>query len=1396
MNTQVLLGVGSIICLGAKVAALISTKLDPFDSDSIQSAVQTVLIIAEVLRQFLSLIVSRVRLSTAAFPSSNAQSFWPSSSATTVNLAVRFAFWLLISLWLSRNASDSLLPYDVIAFVASLIALVAVFNTPPSEDPMAYHRLDSYPVNPKPPQSLFSIFSFGFMSDIMFKGTIQKITANDLYDLDSEFRAPYLFNLFDANYHPESSNSIWPFFRAIIPFFGWRFMLAWLFVCCNLVTELIQPKFIEWILNYLVADDDVYPRAYGWWLVGGVFLVAVLSPPIKEQYFNRMLVTGIKIRTGLVGAIYKKSLKLSSSARQIYTQGYIQTLQSVDAEVINLLPRQIFNGVFKANVQLAFVFYLLHQQIGVAFIPGFLIVVLSSPIQVSFTNKSGVQEKLRLEAMDRRIRLMGETLKGMLVVKFNNLSVPLQREIKTLRQKEMESIRVSLIYQSLAATVWQLQPFVIALSCFGTYIILLGNTLTPAKTFATLALLRLMNQPMNWLRNLFIQAKKIMVSARRIDAFLRANEIQPVCGDYNADEGYVRVSEKHIFGDESFDKTVAIVVRNARSSWSERDPISVNISELIVKKGELVAIVGRTGEGKSSLISTLLGEMCLKSGLVKIYGKIAYISQNAWILSGTIRENILFGKDFNAQTYYAILETCALTRDLELWDDGDLTEIGERGINLSGGQKQRISLARALYSDSEVYFFDDPLSALDAHVGKHVFNRVLRKDGGVLAGKTRILVTHGIHHLPSVDRILLISGGEIREEGSYDELVSIPGGEFAKLAEVMEADETKMRDAELRGAAEGSDGSVNSSPIVGSEVVTVAEAVADVRRIILAKQAKIGTTQLISEEEQAEGSVGWDAYQQYAAAFSVYGFIVCMVLSLLSNAFSICASWWLGLWSTESPENQTKAIGFYFGIYAIIMMIVAITGSVYTYMFRAVYALRFSKDVDTLCDSLPVSFADAMLEFIIIITGFAACTIATPLYIFMVLPLAYPYIWLQRHYLGTSRDLRRLHSITRSPIYQLLGESLDGLPTLRSYGMQNEFIHRLVTMADLNNNSWITNLYSSRWFDVRIDTVGLMTLFISAALCVVSKGYVDPGLAGLALIYASSNAGYLSFFVQDFCLLEVNIVSVERINEYVDCPKEISGNQEQNEPSDGWPHSGTLDFRKYSTRYRQNLDTVLKDLNFTINSGERVGIVGRTGSGKSSLVLAVTRILERTGGFIALDGFDISRLELKNLREQITVVPQEPVLFASTIRKNLDPFGKYNDRELWLTLEKTRMKEWVQAFPLKLDALISEGGSNLSVGERQLLCMAKALLQKSRILVLDEATSSIDIKTDELIQQILRKEFRNSTILCIAHRINTILDYDRILVLDSGRACEFDTPNALLANPDSLFASLCKNYQE
>ncbi|KAI9336822.1 P-loop containing nucleoside triphosphate hydrolase protein [Zopfochytrium polystomum] len=1292
-------------------------------------------------------------------------------------------------------------------------------------------------------RSMFSHLTFGFMTGLMKLGVRRTVVKDDLWALDNEFEASNVFSLFINSYHPTlSDTSLVPFFRALVPLFGWEYLVAIFFLGLSTLIDLMQPVVIEMILKYISAapDDKQYPPSYGWTTVALMLILAVCSPPTKEQYFHRMTLTTVKIRTGIVGAVFAKSLRLSSSARQEYSQGRVQTLQSVDAEVIQRLGRTILLGI-RAPFQILATFYLLSKQLGFAFIPGVFVLLMSTPIQVKLNNRAGEFEKKRLVVMDERIKWMGEFIKGILVVKFNTWEEPVLKIVKTLRLAELQNISKSLIFQSLSAILLSLNPQLIAIACFGTYALISATNptdtpaLTPSKVFVTLALLRLLASPINWIRDVFITFKRAGISARRVDDFLRAEEVEP------PEPLPVMTSPR----------AESVSIHDARFAWTKNGPTSVWISDFSVAKGELVAVVGRIGEGKSSLVNAMLGEMHKLEGICSLSGSVAYAAQQAWIVSGTIRENILFGKPWDAVKFQKIIQACALERDLDLLPAGDRTEIGERGINLSGGQRQRISLARALYSDADIYVLDDPLSAVDMHVDSHIFHSVIGPKG-LLAERARVLVTHGLHHLSTADKVAVLKAGRIVESGRFSVLAAEEDkqSELASLARVLLSDERSLgrQDAVVTVAgnavpneievldtsfvvtrnSSGNNLSESEGTVVAEVSVTdrVEASSATTAEPTVAAGPSTSVGGLTVDEDQGTGSVGWRAYAQYIRAFSITGMGLCIGLLIFGSVVNASASWWLGYWSSAHEHDQMKGLPFYLGVYVGLVATYAIVATVTNYCFRAVFGLRaatilhdgilqaiihapmsffnvtptgriinrFSKDLEIVCDTLPVTFYDTLYEAVIVLAGVVVCSLATPFYIFLVLPLAYPYAWLQRHYLPTSRDLRRLHAITRSPIYQLLSETLDGLSTIRAYGAQEQFIQLLVDRVNLNNNAHITNYCTNRWFDVRIDMVGLFAMVISAALCVASKGSIDAAMAGLALTYAMSTAGYLSFCVQDFSMLEVNIVAVERINEYIDCPQEAPRLVSPPPPA-GWPSRGALMFENYSTRYRDNLDLVLRDLTLSISPGERVGVVGRTGSGKSTLVLAVTRVLEAAAGRILLDGVDVSQVGIRTLRESVTVVPQEPLLFATSLRENLDPFSEFSDAEIWRALDRVQMGSWASGLEGKLDAMIAEGGTNLSVGERQLLCMAKAVLRSAKVLMLDEATSSVDVKTDELIQRLLREEFADSTIICIAHRINTILGFDRILVVDAGRIVEFDRPAALLGNQDSLFASLCRQYR-
>jgi ATP-binding cassette subfamily C (CFTR/MRP) protein 1 len=754
---------------------------------------------------------------------------------------------------------------------------------------------------------------------------------------------------------------------------------------------------------------------------------------------------------------------------------------------------------------------------------------------------------------------------------------------------------------------------------------------------------------------------------------------------------------------------------------------------------------------------------------------------------------------------------CCLNPDLEILPAGDATEIGERGINLSGGQKQRVSIARAVYANSDIYLFDDSLSAVDADVGKQIFDNVLGPKG-LLMKKAKVFVTHGIHFLPHCDYVIMLKNGAIEEKGSYDELMK-QEKHFASLIK------------DYRGTKE-----VSSTPVASPELKSIP---LDIPRNTKAPKSKeTGTCQgrLITKEEAAVGSVDYKVYAKYAKACSFPALIFVVFLAILSQALLIYQNVVLSWWSAENDKLNGQKANFVpwitlYGIlgfsYAIVMALIVIC----TWVFCGIRAARsthdnllenimklplsffdttplgrimnrFSKDQYTVDEVLPQSFIVYIRTLFTVMGILAIQIIGNPFFVFLIIPLALLYYYFQRYYLSTSRELKRLDSITRSPIYSHFQETIAGVSSIRAYSKVDRFIDNNERKLDLNQKAYYASVSSNRWLAVRLEFIGSLVVFgssIFGAVTVLLSNTRQTSMIGLMVSFSLTITQTLNWMVRQSCEIETNIVSVERIKEYSEeITPEAPFYIEESLPDESWPHLGAVKVQGFSTKYRSDLDFVLKNVSFSINPAEKIGVVGRTGAGKSSLTLALFRIIEAYAGNIVIDGIDIATIGLHSLRSKLTIIPQDSFLFAGTIRENLDPFDKHSDDELWSSLEKANLKEHVSLDPLGLDRLILQSGEGLSVGQRQLMCLTRAILRKSKLLILDEATAAIDVETDKLIQQTIRNEMKSSTIITIAHRINTVMDYDRILVLENGQVAEFDTPKNLLKNRNSRFYFLAK----
>nr|XP_038041965.1 multidrug resistance-associated protein 1 isoform X1 [Anas platyrhynchos] len=1147
----------------------------------------------------------------------------------------------------------------------------------------------------------------------------------------------------------------------------------------------ILPFMSSQIMKSMITLGENHPSSYGsgYGYAIALFFVAFSQTLLHQLYQRNNMLTAVKIKTAVVGLLYKKALTLANSSRQNYTTGEIVNLMSADAQQLMELTVNI-NLLWSAPFQIIMAVVFLWKELGSSALAGVAVLLLVIPINALIAAKVKSLKKNQMRYSDQRVKLLSEMLHGIKILKLYAWEPSYQRKVMNIREREVDVLKSSGYLATYSMLTLTCIPFMVSLATFGVFFYLdKENVLTATKVFTSITLFNILRLPLFDLPSVISAVAQTKVSLRRLEDFLCAEDLNPE--DVNT----------------SYSGNHAVGFIGASFRWEKNGlPILKNLS-VSIPEGSLVAVVGQVGSGKSSFLSAILGEMEKLEGTVQRRGSVAYVAQQAWIQNDSLQENILFGANLNRSYYELVLESCALLPDLEQLPKGDQTEIGERGVNISGGQKQRVSLARAVYSNADLYLLDDPLSAVDVHVGKHLFEKLIGPSG-LLKNKTRVLVTHNLRLLPHADLIIVMEEGKISEMGTYWELISKKAN-FVELIQVF--------------GAENRSEATTPKEVISSKEECQLERSLKQRELRKLKHSSFDQWKILTnnKEKVATGGMKLSVVLKYLQAFSWRWMWLTIAAYVGQNALAIGQNLWLSTWTaetakasdfTEWKQSQNYKLGIYgllgflqgllvcCGAYVLTRGSLCASRELHHQLLDSVLHLplqhfetnpvgqiinRFTKDlfiVDVRFHYYLRTWLNCTLD---VIGTILVITFASPLFIVAVIPLGYLYFTIQRYYIASSRQIRRLAGASHSPVISHFSATVLGRSTIRAFGHQESFIRKNYDVVYENLVYFYNNVISNRWLSVRLEFLGNLMVFFAALFVVLAGNTVSSSTVGLSISYALNIIQSLNFWVRKACEIETNAVSIERVCEYANMDKEEPWITSKRPPV-GWPDRGIIQFVNYKAQYRKDLDLALDDISFQTRSNEKIGIVGRTGAGKSTLTNSLFRILEGSGGKIIIDGIDISTIGLHDLRRNLNIIPQDPVLFSGTLQSNLDPLGKHSDIELWEALELCHLKGFVESLPKKLLHEISEGGENLSIGQRQLVCLARVLLRKAKILVLDEATASVDMETDNLVQSTIKREFYNCTILTIAHRLHTVMDSERVLVLDAGRILEYDTPNNLL----------------
>ncbi|KAL3697480.1 hypothetical protein R1sor_011556 [Riccia sorocarpa] len=1185
-----------------------------------------------------------------------------------------------------------------------------------------------------------------------------------------------------------------------------------------------------------------------WWrgflLIFSMWATSVVQSLAQHWSFLYGQKLGLRLKAAVNMAIFSKIMRMRLVALGGTSSGLMLNLVTNDTQ--KLVDASTFLAYAGFSVVVCIVVAVLAiVDAGLAAVPGVAVILLVQPLQAWIASIIGRIRRTAVRLTDSRVRTVAEILSGVRVVKYNGWTTTFLKRIDEIRSLEIRFIRRATLLRACTTSFKDVIAPIAALATFGAYVAINDEILIASKAFTLLGLYGILVRIYSIVPAGVQYMSETYVGLQRMEMLM------------NLPDGNGPSTPEDVEKLRKLYPRAAVAVTEGTFAWYIRDqdfpapegavcygddekkneiPHQLQDINLAMKKGELVAVIGSVGSGKSSLLLAVLGEMECVKGAFWTERNVSYVPQQPWILNDSVRNNIITVNSFDEAKYKQVVFSCALEHDIAQLPAGDQTEIGERGVNLSGGQKARVSLARACYSECPVVLLDDPLAAVDVPTARHLMQHVL---GGILKGRTVILVTHNKSSLELVDQIFVMENGRLQQVNSKADLE-----EKGLVSEEEESDEDfndplEEQEEEQQKKLETSSDSQNLPQDQLNNTSSVYEKRTSFcsleksssrasTRISFSKTARLSLEEkgrqqqqqlggLTIKEDRMIGEVTWKTYSDYVRGGGVFLFIVTMFVMCLAQAVRVVVDYWVSVWIGNKYQKSTHIYLLSYAVLVVGAVILSVgrgflfsevamraAGHMHRQMAEKVLRSpqlffdqnpvgrilnRFSKDQAMVDELLPYT-AQGMFENLIGVLGVMVfIAIIMPWFLLCLPPFVFLFIYCQQRYVAVSRELKRLDGLSRSPIYAHFAQTLQGVTSVRAYGIETATHDHFRDLLDANHRAMIAFLHLSRWLGTRLDFTAAICVATTALLAVLLRNTISPGLVGVVLLESLQLTGFFQYGVRLVADTENIFTSVERIQTYGNLPTEARPDSPPGLITEQWPEKGEVEFVEYTMAYRIDLPAVLNELSFKVLPQEKVGILGRTGAGKSSLAAALFRMVEneKCSGCILIDGVDTSQVGLDDLRLRLSIIPQDPVLFKGTLRSNLDPFDRYTDDELHSALVRVQLSGKMKTLDGGLSSEISENGDNFSVGQRQLLCLARSLLRKSKIIVMDEATAAVDGETDQLIQETMRDVFSDCTVLTIAHRIDTIIDCDRVLVLArGGRICEFESPLNLLRKADNV----------